>query len=482
MARRINQAFLMRPWAMREEVLNIMTEIVMRHISGEKLSKDEIESRTGGGNKKEADYEVTPGGVARIPIYGIIAKRASLVNGISQPRGTSVEEIKKDVESAMTDDKVTSIAFDIDSPGGSVDGVPELADYILSVRNKKPMVAYVDGMMASAAYWLGSCADRIYATRSSEVGSIGVYAVVHDMHRALKNDGIDSKIFKAGKYKAAGHPMKPMTEEEEQLIQGQVDEYYGMFIDAVSKNRRISHDAAMALGDGRIHIGQKALAAGLIDGISDIDTYIQYCDKDSNKTKRMAASDAIVNCAACKHEFHLIEQPEAASGAVKCPGCGVTCSHDGAVLVDGNVTKTKEGTMELKDVTVDALKQGRPDIMVAIESPVKAAGDAAKAEAVKAERARCQDIVTKAEEYKDVDVSALVKTSIEKGEDIVVAESAFKSKKLAALQGAAPAMPGANTDEPVKTKSHLEVAKEYAAEHKCSMTVALKATAPVRKK
>lgn len=484
MSKKINDMFFMRPWAMKEDVLTSLTEIVIRHMSGQKLSQAEIESRTGADKKVEPpDYAVDANGLARIPVYGVIAKRANMVNGISKPQGTSVEEIRKDFLAAINDPAVKAIALDVDSPGGSVDGIAELSDIIFSARGKKPITAYTDGQMASAAYWIGSAADKIYASKSAEVGSIGVYTVIHDYSRAVKNEGIDTVVFKAGKYKAAGNPYKHMTEDDQAAIQDTVNSYYDLFVDGIARNRSLNADAALKLANGKSYIGKKALDIGLIDGIQNIDE-VFACNTDNAQRRKTHVEESLkVKCQGCSHEFIYVTEPESAMGAVKCPNCKHQIDQTGMVL-DGKGKITKEGNMEFKELTVDALKKERPDLIEAVAKDAKAEGvKDGTAEGVKTERARCVGVISKSEAYKDVEgVSDVVKTALEKGDDIVTAESAFKDKKLAALQKEAPeaAGPGEDVDKTKAAKTHLEAAKEYRATHKCSMEAALKATAPKR--
>jgi signal peptide peptidase SppA len=483
MARKINDIFFMRPWAVDEDTLCLMSEIINRHANGEKLSLEDIKAKIGASDVGGVQYEVI-NGVANIPISGVISKRASLVKDISVGQGTSIDEIKKNFADALADPAVKSILLNVDSPGGSVDGVAELSDMIYNARGQKPICAYADGQMASAAYWIGSAADKIIASQGADVGSIGVYSVVKDLSRAYKNAGIETTIVKAGKYKAAGHPMKQMTQDDQDVIQKKVNAHYKMFTNAVARNRGMSADKIQAAATGESFMASEAKDLGLIDGIDVIDSLFPAAQA-GDKGKRIAASDAIVSCGACKKEFHLIEQPEVAMGATKCPHCKTVVDQNGKVAKEQPQGITREGNMavEFKELTVDALKRERPDLVGSIESVIKVSSDAVKVDAVKAETARVVAILDKSKGFLDVaGVPELVKASIEKGESVEAAEKAFMQKKLDALQGAAPAKPGANAAEPVKAKTHLELAREYAKEHKCSMTVALNATAPARSK
>ena len=113
------------------------------------------------------------GDIAVVPIQGVLDKRVSEMAKSSGAMG--MDDIEKMLGEALTDDSISGILLDVDSPGGSVTGVPELAAKIAAASNQKPIVAYTDSLMASAAYWLSAGANAIFAAESATVGSIGVY-------------------------------------------------------------------------------------------------------------------------------------------------------------------------------------------------------------------------------------------------------------------------------------------------------------------
>ncbi len=108
-------------------------------------------------------------------------------------------------------DDIKAVFLEIDSPGGTVAGTPELAATVKSVNERKPVYAFSSGLMASAAYWVASQARAIYATPSAQVGSIGVVQAVIDDTAALDAEGIKVEVFSVGKYKAMGAPGTPLT-------------------------------------------------------------------------------------------------------------------------------------------------------------------------------------------------------------------------------------------------------------------------------
>ncbi|MEM7166026.1 MAG: signal peptide peptidase SppA [Planctomycetota bacterium] len=258
-------------WALDSQHVEIMNTIVTRHASGEKLDAEEIAEIVAARRAKEGDdgmpsYSVEDG-VAVVPIHGVISRYASQVNNISGPSGTSVEQVREHVVEALGDDRVKAILLDIDSPGGSTDGLAELADDLRAANDMKPLFSFTEGLAASAAYWLGSQSREFIASKGARVGSIGVYRTLIDSSEAAKARGLRVDVVKAGEHKAMGEPGTQIGAKERAEAQRLVNSFYEMFIDGVAKGRGISIKAATALGDGRVHLGQQAKEIGLVDQI-----------------------------------------------------------------------------------------------------------------------------------------------------------------------------------------------------------------------
>ena len=256
------------PWAMRQAKLDEITAFLTSRINGEPIEKA-FQAAGKSGGKGGAGYEILDG-VAVIPIMGTISKRMNMLSEFSG--GTSSELIRKDLEAALRDRSVSAIMLDIESPGGSVDGTAALSDFIFQSRGQKPIIAFANGMMASAAYWIGSAADAIIATEDAMVGSIGVAMTHVDRSQSDKQEGIVRTEIFAGKYKRIATGNQPLSEDGKAYLQGMVDHFYGMFIDAVARNRGVSVEAALKMADGKEFIGKQALEAGLVDLIGTRET------------------------------------------------------------------------------------------------------------------------------------------------------------------------------------------------------------------
>jgi signal peptide peptidase SppA len=219
--------------------------------------------------EKSAGYE-NIAGVAVIPVSGTITKNSSVYSWFFG--GTSVADLTEIMQAAITDPEVKSILLNIDSPGGSVNGLDALSEAIYEARGQKPIVAYANGMMASAAYWIGSAAESVVSDKTADIGSIGVLMIHTDFSEYDKKVGIKTTYLTAGKYKALGNDAEPLSDLARETFQKELDYIYGIFVDAVARNRGVSAEEVQdKMADGRIFIGQQAVDAGLADYVGTID-------------------------------------------------------------------------------------------------------------------------------------------------------------------------------------------------------------------
>lgn len=277
-----------RPLAILPEKLAVIEEFVRGWVAGSRLTPEETAM-------VQAAHAPRPvfqsRGVAVIPIVGTISQRMGLIKQASG--GTSAEAIRASFREAMASAEVGTIVFDVDSPGGSVGGIEELASEILSARGKKRMIAVSNGMMASAAYWLGAAADEIVVTPSGEVGSIGVYAIHRDVSQFMERAGVKDTIIKAGKFKAEGSPSQPLSEEAATAIQEVVNEFYGRFTTHVARARgatpaRVQH----GFGEGRMVTARRAVSEGMADRVASFSQVLQELGVET-PTSQLAKRGAI---------------------------------------------------------------------------------------------------------------------------------------------------------------------------------------------
>ena len=265
---------LSSPWAIVPSKLMEIQAIYATHLCGEKIDIKSLEAKIGQPLQNVPQgYDVVDG-VAIIPVDGVICKRMNLFTKISG--GASTELIGRDIRAALADPAVHALILRVDSPGGTVDGTQELAQLVYGARGAKPIATYVDGMMASAAYWIGTAADKAYiGCDTNEVGSIGVVTSHTDYSRYDESRGIKTTEIYAGKYKRINSDLHPLSDEGRQYLQDMVDYLYTVFVADVAKQRGTDTETVLKnMADGRIFTGQQAVSAGLVDGVSTLDQLI----------------------------------------------------------------------------------------------------------------------------------------------------------------------------------------------------------------
>jgi len=268
------------PWAIDPGKLLEIRAIYATHLRGDKIDIAAIEQKLGRPLANEPKgYDIIDG-VAVLPIDGVIAKRANLFTQISG--GTSSQLIARDLQAALNDPAVHSIILAIDSPGGTVDGTQTLADAVMAARDVKPIVSLASGAMASAAYWIGSAAQAAYIVDGTTgVGSIGVVATHTDISQAEAKNGVKTTEVYAGKYKRVASQYGPLSDAGRQSIQDAVDYTYSLFVSAVATQRGVSEKTVLKdMADGRVFIGQQAIDAGLVDGVSTLDALVAQLNQE----------------------------------------------------------------------------------------------------------------------------------------------------------------------------------------------------------
>ena len=281
----IIRAVLNTPWAILPEKLAAIEALLAVRAAGGHLSQEEIGAATNG---RKAMDGGRVGATAVIPIYGTILQHAGMMADYSG--GTSTEAVAQALRAALADPSVGSIVFDVDSPGGAVAGVEELAAEIFNSRGQKPMVAVANSLMASAAYWIGSQADEVWVTPSGEAGSIGVYAAHEDISQALENAGRKVSLVSAGKYKTEGNQFEPLSDEGRAALQGRVDDYYRMFVGAVARGRGYAEATVRnGFGEGRVVGAETAVEMHLADRIGSLAEAVERAGKLASRRARTQA-------------------------------------------------------------------------------------------------------------------------------------------------------------------------------------------------
>lgn len=269
-------------WAVHPGTLATIVEVIRDRRAGVKIDDDEIKRRISAQSPlddldddlDDEDAEPDPvdpnESVAVLQLYGAIVPHATMFSRVSG--ACSVEDFTDQFRTALADESKQAILIDINSPGGAVQLVPELAAEILAARGAKPIVAMVNAFAASAAYWIATACDEIVVTPSGQVGSIGVYVAHDDLSVAQEKMGIKTTLVSAGKYKTEGNPFEPLTPEAEAELQAKVDAYYQMFIQAVAAGRGVkTDDVAAGFGQGRMVLAADSIEANMADRVATYD-------------------------------------------------------------------------------------------------------------------------------------------------------------------------------------------------------------------
>lgn len=226
------------------------------------------------------------GSIAVIKMEGIMIPRV----GYNSRYFAGTLETAEALMAAYHDDEVYSILWIVNSPGGSVSGLDELADIVRLVAAKKPILVQVDGMMASAAVYVTAPASKIYAGRRHLIGSIGARMMIYDWSKMFEKEGIEAIAIDTGVHKSAGAPGTEVTTEQRAEFQRIVDGYFSDFKAEVLAGRNIQAEKLDELADGRVFFAnEEPVQAGLIDNIQTLDETIQQMKKPQVNISRANA-------------------------------------------------------------------------------------------------------------------------------------------------------------------------------------------------
>lgn len=299
-------------WAMQPEKFEAMCAFLEMKAAGEMPSVDVQAAIHAAAEMQAARAKATAaassGTVAVLPLYGMIMQRGNMMGDVSGPRGTSVEQFKGQFRQAVNDPKVKAIVIDVDSPGGTVAAVDELASEMYGARAKgKNVIAVSNCLMASAAYYIASAANELVASPSSQTGSIGVYAALRDDTAMLEKMGVKFTVVTHGANKALGDPRTPTTQAAIDDLQAMVTGAGNMFDQAVARNRGLSvKQVRDGFGQGKVFNATAAKDLGMVDRVATFDEVLAGLgiDPDAVATARMQAESP-------KAPVHAEAQPAA---------------------------------------------------------------------------------------------------------------------------------------------------------------------------
>jgi signal peptide peptidase SppA len=248
-----------------------MAEFEARKAAGDVCAVQRYQAADGSSGSPGSDkkpYYVSDG-VAVIPITGVMSKEGSPSLG-----GASTVAIRRQVRIAKADADVKAAVLLIDSPGGDVAGLNDLANDVKSFADVKPMYAYIEDLGASAAYWVASQCNAIYSNSNALIGSIGTMMAIADSSEAADKAGVKVHVLRSGEHKGIGEPGVPVSQANLDHIQSIVDTFASHFVSAVNRGRNLSLKAGDPPADGRVLVGAAARNAGLTDGVTSLDNVI----------------------------------------------------------------------------------------------------------------------------------------------------------------------------------------------------------------
>lgn len=251
------------PWAITETALHTILEVAAR----ENEAPEAVAAKLG--RQLQNSYNATErDGVAIIPVTGPLFRYANIFTAISG--ASSYELIARDFMSALENPQITSIILDIDSPGGEVNGVSELASMIFEARGTKPIIAYASGDAASGAYWIASAADEIVVSETSALGSIGVVGIYRG--KSAKESAETVEIVSS---QSPHKRLDPMSDDGRAKLQTRIDSMADVFVSTIARNRSVTSDHVLGhYGGGDVMIGANAVNAGLADRVGSLERLI----------------------------------------------------------------------------------------------------------------------------------------------------------------------------------------------------------------
>lgn len=263
------------------------------------------------GARADKPYQITPGGVAIIPVMGTLVQRSSWMD--AQSGMTGYPAIASMLDQALSDTDVKAILLEVDSGGGEASGMFDLADQIYAARDQKPLWAIANEQAYSAAYAIASSASQLYMPRTAGIGSVGVIAMHVDQSGKNEKAGMTYTAITAGAKKAALSRHAPLADSARADLQAEIDRLYGLFADTVARNRGLDVAAVKATEAGLLNPDQ-AIAAGFADGIATLGDVISKLEAAVAPQATQVFSTTARH-AGIKKETHMSQQDPAAGAA-----------------------------------------------------------------------------------------------------------------------------------------------------------------------
>ena len=336
----ISAAVCSQVWAIQPEKLKAIVGFLQLKASGRTVEAETLANIQGQAAVTAARAQKvsssSKGSVAVLPLYGMIMHRGSSMGDISGPSATSTQRFLQQFRQAVDDKTVQAIVIDVDSPGGTVEGVDELASEIRAARASKQVIAVSNCLCASAAYYIAASCSEVVVSPSSLTGSVGVYCAHEDDSKMLEEAGVKITLISYGENKTAGNAYEPLGASARADMQKMVDTFGQMFDKAVAAGRRISTAKVReTFGQGRVFTATEAVAIGMADSIGTLDEVLaRFGVKYDSSAASMASSTPALQAAAiapvADGSSATCDCPCDSCGDGDCTGCTTDdCGYDG---------------------------------------------------------------------------------------------------------------------------------------------------------
>ncbi len=256
----------------------------VEHFKSMDMSKH-IDMAKGAAYTEDEKYAVSDG-VAVIPIIGALTKYDSSIS-----EGPSMLRLVKAIRAAAKDASVKSILLHVDSPGGTVAGTDELASAVAKANTIKPVVAFIDDLGASAAYWIASQAGKVIASPVASVGNVGVFTTLVDTSQRAKISGIKVHVIKTGAMKAIGESGVEVTPDQLAYLEDFIGKIGAKFVGAIKASRNLSDESEHAIADGRLFVADEAKALGLVDDVMRMEDVVNMLKNYNKREGEKAMTD-----------------------------------------------------------------------------------------------------------------------------------------------------------------------------------------------
>lgn len=337
---------LSQPWAIRKSAFPILSQASKQKPDMEAGEKKAFWEIFFGPKTKREGLRIIDG-VAIIEISGVIFRKDSFF-------GTSVDDIETQLLESLENDEVKSILLHINSPGGDVDGTPELAEFIIEVRKQKAVFAFISNEGASAAFWIAAAAEKIMIHETAMTGSIGVLAEFFEFET-----GITTLVSSISPKKV----VDLNTDEGKAQLQAHLDVLGEIFVNTIAEFRGVDVQTVLSdFGQGDVVFGKEAVSKGMADSLGNFRLALKmakgeaskHLDDEDSKDKDAKEDEP--------KEKSRRDKTESQTRGKKIMAGNAKIKAELVVIDDGELGEGAGEGMPITDITADWVEQNLPEV------------------------------------------------------------------------------------------------------------------------